>query len=215
MRVYRYAADIGELSGRGSLLAPRLGEFAFFVELRDTRIAQAVSNEDVASGVPGDVSRPVEQVRGLPGAIPSCLAGGNVDCLRLAPKQHSYAALRIELHDHVGHLINHPDVVTRIDADLGGEHEAVTVLADLADELAVAVELEQSRAVVREGTRCADRDGGMAGPRVDKNIATRIRRHTAHLAEIEPGGKLQRFGDGIEANFRCFLLSGCGNNGNH
>src|SRR4029077_3992055 len=85
-----------------------------------------------------------------------------------SPQQHGDAALRIELHDHVGHLIHNPEVVVRINTDLGGKHEGVGVLANLADELTVPVELEQSRATVREGARGTDGDGGMAGPRVDE-----------------------------------------------
>ena len=89
---------------------------------------------------------------------------------------------------------------------MGGEHEAVRVFADLADEFAGAVELEQTRAAMGKGTRGADRDGGMAGPRVDENIAARIGGHAAHFAEIQSGGKLQSVGDGIESDFRRVLL---------
>ena len=98
--------------------------------------------------------------------------------------------MRIELDDHIGHLIHHPNVIAWVDAHLGGEHESIGVLADFTDELAAGIELEQPRAPMGERTRGAYRDGRMAGPRVDENIAARIRRHTAHFAEIEAGGKL-------------------------
>src|SRR4029077_9927924 len=130
-----------------------------------------------------DVGRTVEQVGLLPRAISLGLARRNGNGFRFSPEQNGELSLRIELDDHVGHLIHYPNVVVRIDADLGGEHEAVRVLADLADELAVLVELATPRAAMGEGTRGADRDRGMAGSRVDENIAARIRRHTAHFAE--------------------------------
>ena len=56
----------------------------------------------------------------------------------------------VELHHVARHLIDDPDVVLWIDADLLGKHEAVDSLSDLASELAVSIELEQPRSSVRE-----------------------------------------------------------------
>jgi quinoprotein glucose dehydrogenase len=76
LRVNRDAADIGELPECGSLLAPRLHEFAFFIELRDARIDQAVGDEyliavDAKTGRPCDdfgKNGRVDLMEGLPRA---------------------------------------------------------------------------------------------------------------------------------------------------
>ena len=52
---------------------------------------------------------------------------------------------RAELDDHVRAFVDRPDVVLRVDADAVRHLEAVETLADLADELAVLVELEEAR----------------------------------------------------------------------
>ena len=64
---------------------------------------------------------------------------------RLAAQNHLHAAVRVELDDLRRHLIDDPDVVLRIDAHLLRLQEAVDALADLAHELARAIELEQPR----------------------------------------------------------------------
>ena len=111
---------------------------------------------------------------------------------RLPSEEKRDAALRIELHHHRGHLVDDPDVVLRIDANLRGEQEPVDSLADLARELPVAIELEQPRAAVRERTRRRQRHRRMAGARVDEDVAARIGRHAADFAEIDVVGQRQR-----------------------
>src|SRR4029079_8473124 len=86
-----------------------------------------------------------------------------VERFRLASEQKGDAALRIELHDHRRHLVDDPEVVLWIDADLRGEEKPVPPLADFAGELAVAIELEQTRSTVHERTRRGHRDRRMAG----------------------------------------------------
>src|SRR3954468_5638746 len=160
LRVDRDAADVVELALSAALLAPALHELAVFVEFGDARIALAVGDENIALGVPSDIGRTVEYVLRPPGAgcagcpaAPFPTAGrsrtrGNVDRLGLSAEQHCQTPLRVELHDHVAHLIDDPDIVLRVDAHLIGEHEAVSVLADLTDEAAVAVELIELRAAM-------------------------------------------------------------------
>src|SRR5262249_7102796 len=68
----------------------------------------------------------------------------------------------------------HPDVVRRIDAHLLREVQRVEALADLLDELAVLIELEQPRPVVVEGALVAERRDRVAGPRVHEHVAPGI-----------------------------------------
>ena len=63
----------------------------------------------------------------------------------LAAEHHDDAALGIELDHHVRALVDDPDVVLLVDAHGVGERPGVQVLADLADELACRVELQQLR----------------------------------------------------------------------
>src|SRR5438874_948311 len=91
--------------------------------------------------------------------------------LRFASEEEHDAALRIELHHHRSVLVDDPEVVLRIDADLRGEEKSVHALADLAREFSVAIELEQPRAAVHERTRRRDRHRRMAGARVDEDVA--------------------------------------------
>src|SRR5262249_50226452 len=96
--------------------------------------------------------------------------GPHRDRFRLAAEGEPDAAGLIEL-DHVARsLIDHPDVVLRIDLHRLGEVEAVDTLADLADELAALIELEQARARLVEGPRRSDRRVGGAGARVDEDV---------------------------------------------
>ena len=127
--------------------------------------------------IPGHVGRPVEVVAGHAGSngrrwrarrrapaprhvrappppSPSAPRGaataGTVDRFRLAAHRHHDAALGIELDDHVRSFVDDPDVVLWIDAHRVREDEAVEALADLADELARRIELEQPRGAARE-----------------------------------------------------------------
>ena len=113
------------------LRAPGLEELSVLVELGDARVAVAVGDENVAGGVPGHVGGPIEIVAGdaragsprpprsaatataalatAAGASPTLIASG------LRPMVIDDAAGGIELDDHAGTAIDHPDVVLRID----------------------------------------------------------------------------------------------------
>src|SRR5438034_1091890 len=111
---------------------------------------------------------------------------------RLAPEEKCNAALRIEFHDHGRHLIDDPEVVLGIDANLRGKQKPVESLANLAREFPVAIELKQPRSAVREGPRRSHRQRRMAGARVDEDLAARIGRDATDLAQIDVVGQHQR-----------------------
>src|SRR6185369_7498428 len=98
----------------------------------------------------------------------------DVDRFRLAADRHQDAAVGIELHDDVRGLVDHPDVVLGIDAYDVREHEAVDADADLADVRALVIELEQTRAVMREDPRSAERGGRRPGARVYEDVSLRV-----------------------------------------
>ena len=77
--------------------------------------------------------------------------------LLLAPKHHGDAGRGIELDNHVGALVGHPNIVLRISLDSVGERPGVEVTTDFANELAIAIKLEQLRC-----GRCVGRSGGVA-----------------------------------------------------
>ena len=108
--------------------------------------------------------------------------------LGLAAEEHLHAPVAVELHHLRRHLIDGPHVVLRIDAHLLRLQHAVAALADLAHELAGLVEHEQPRAAVRDRARCAERDRRIAGPRVDVDVALRIRGDAGGLAEVHAAG---------------------------
>src|SRR5205814_6697867 len=120
----------------------------------DARVAAAVGDEDIALRVPGDVGRTVEDVllRARSGSTPSAAsafaasarsarARRILDRFRLAPEEKRDAALRIEFHDHGRRLIDDPEVVLGIDANLRGKQKPVDALTDFAREFPVAIEL--------------------------------------------------------------------------
>ena len=117
---------------------------------------------------------------------------------RLAAQDHLHAAVRIELDHLRRHLIDDPDVVLRIDADLLRLQQPVRALADLADELAGPIELEQARAAVRDGARRAERDRRVAGARVDEDVALGVGRHAGRFAQVDVVGQLQQIGVRVE-----------------
>jgi len=138
-------------------------------------------------------------------ATPAPTTGGwlevaDVDRLRLAADRHQDAAVLVELHDQVGGLVNHPDVVLRVDTDDVREHEAVDADPDLADEGALVVELEQARAAVREDARPAERGGRRPRARVDEDVALRVGGDARHFTEIQLVGQLQEVRHRVERN---------------
>ena len=115
--------------------------------------------------------------------------------LGLAAEDHLDPPVRVELDHLRRHLIDDPDVVLRIDAHLLRLQEPVDALADLAHELAGAIELEQPRAAVRRRSRdpavVIDR---RAGPRVDEDVALRVRGHAGRFAQVDVRRERERRG---------------------
>ncbi len=109
---------------------------------------------------------------------------------------------RIELDDHVGALVDGPDVVVLVDAHAVRERPGVEALADFPQELALGTELEQ----LRRGGRIG-RTAGAVRSREHEDVALGIHGHARDLAEIHPGRKLEEVRNRIEGNFRNALLS--------
>ena len=150
-------------------------------DLGDPRIDVAVADIAVAGLVPGDVGHLAEHAvdrrqRRL-GVFQR--AGVLVRGLLLAPEHHRDPALRVEPDHHVGAFVGDPDVVGAVDLDGVGERPGVEVAADLADEIAVAVELEELR-----GGGGIGRAFGVAAVE-DEDVALRVHRHAGDFAEIE------------------------------
>jgi hypothetical protein len=55
---------------------------------------------------------------------------------------------------------------------------------------------------LRERPRGANRDRGMASPRIDKNIAARIGRHAGYFAEVHVLRQAQEIGHRVVTNHR-------------
>ena len=98
-------------------------------------------------------------------------AGPDVDGFRFAAEHERDPAVRVELHHLAGADVDRPDVVLRIDADAVRRVEPVDVLAELADELAILIELEQAGAASIERAVVTQRRVGMSRPRVDEDLA--------------------------------------------
>ena len=75
-------------------------------------------------------------------------------------------------------------------------------MSDLAHEFAGLVELEQPRAAVREHARSARDRVGIAGARVDEDVALGIGRHAGRFAQVDVLGQLQQIRSRIERDFR-------------
>ena len=109
--------------------------------------------------------------------------GADTDGFRLTAEHQRDVAVRVELHDLVGTLVDRPHVVLRVDAQPERRIEPVDVLAQFADELAGGVVLEQARAVVEERAVVAERCIGMPGARVDVHAALRVLPNAADFTD--------------------------------
>ena len=119
----------------------------------------------------------------------------------LRPKTIRHAARLVELDDHVGSLVDRPDVVVLVDAHAVRERPAVESLSDLADELALRPELEQLRRRRRERwTARAVRS------REDEDVSFRVDRHAGDFAEVHAGRQLEEVGARLEWNVGNALL---------
>ena len=126
----------------------------------------------------------------------------DVDGFRLPAEHERDAPVGVELHDLVRADVDRPDVVLRIDAQAVGGVEPVDVLPELAHELAVLIELEQPRAAAIERAVVAERRVGMAGPRVDEDLALGVGADAADLADVDVGRRPEEIGVGVEREFR-------------
>ncbi len=166
-----------ELIRLGAAGPHRLDEAPVLVVLRDARVDVAVGHVDVALRIPRDVGGTVEAVR--LGRRRLRLHRRRLDARhRLGPAAHGHhhPAFRAELDDHVRAFVHRPDVVLRVHAHGVRHLEAVEALADLADEGALLIELEQPR---------------VAAAREDEDVALRVARHADALAEVEVRRQLQ------------------------
>ena len=112
------------------------------------------------------------------------------DRLRPAAEHHHHAPGGVELDDHVRPLIDHPDVVLSIDADLVGELDPVETDAPLFDEVAVRIELEEPR---------------IAAAVIHKDVPFRVGRDADALAQIQIRRELEEIRHGGVRNDRNVL----------
>ncbi len=145
------AIECGVLNCRLPLprVADGLDEAAVLVVLHDARVEVAVGDEDVALLIEGDVGLPAEAVL-LIAAVEAARARHSREHrhrILAPPDRHQHLAFGAELDEHVGALVDGPDVVLGVDANRVREREPVVVAADLADELAGRRVLEQARLV--------------------------------------------------------------------
>ncbi|MEI9923399.1 MAG: hypothetical protein WDN50_07605 [Bradyrhizobium sp.] len=98
----------------------------------------------------------------------------------LAAAEHPLdAAGRIKPDDHVGALVDGPDVVVHVDAHAVGKGPGIETLADLADEIALGGEFEQLGCGRRIGWTA-----GAIGAREHEDVALGVHGHTGHFAKI-------------------------------
>jgi hypothetical protein len=131
-----------------------------------------------------------------------CLAVGS---LGLAAEHHLDAAGGVHLDDHVRALVGRPDVVLLVDAHSVSERPGVEILADLADEAAVTIELENLRRCGAEGV------GYSAATRIDVDVALGVHRDARCLAQVHVRRQLDEVRNRLEVELwrRCRLRE-CG-----
>src|SRR5258706_8566123 len=193
-----------ELSRRSSLFAPGLHPIAILVEFRDARVDISVRNVDVAVGVPRYVGglaehsvyrrkRRVGVLRGF---------GPLIGRFRPASEDPYYPACLIELDNHVGALVDGPDIVVLVDSYGVGLGPGVEAFPDFAYELAFGTEFEQLRRRAAIG-----RTVGAVRTREHEDVALGINGHARNLAKIHARRQRGKIRNGIELNFGHILLS--------
>ena len=182
-----------ELERTVAARADRLDEAAVLVELHDARVAVAVGHEDVALRIPADVGLPMERVRPVGARVLTAARHQRQLLERIGPlaEHHQQLAVGAELLDDVGAFVDGPDVVVLVDAHRVREREAVAAGAELLDEGAVLIELEQTR---------------LAAAREDEHVALRVGGDAGALTHVEAGRQLEEVRDRLERNFRCRRL---------
>ena len=98
-----------------------------------------------------------------------------------APKDHQHAAFRIELDHHVRALIGRPNVVILVDFHRVRERPGVEIVADLANEFAVGIELQELSGACTIGGA----DGVTA--RKHEHVSVGVYGHTRDLPEVDVG----------------------------
>ena len=192
------AVDEVELALALAALAPGLDPVAVLADLGDARIHVAVGNVDRAVRSPGHVGRLAEAavlVRQRLFRVALVGLGFGVGRLGLAPEHHRHPALRVELDDHVGAFVGGPDVVVLVDAHSVRERPGVEILADLADEFALGIELQDLR-----GGVAVRRTGARSAARIDEDVALGVDRNAGGLAEVHVVGQLQQIGHRLVGN---------------
>ena len=122
----------------------------------------------------------------------------------LAAEHQGDAPLGRELDDEVRALVGDPDVVRRVDLHRVGEGPGVEPVADLADEAAVTVELQELR-----GGGAVGRPQRVAA-REHENVPLRVQRHAGALAEIHAVGQLEEVRDRLVGDRRDVVREGQG-----
>src|SRR5262249_15338546 len=95
----------------------------------------------------------------------------NADVLALPAEHQKEAAVGIEFHHRVRPRVDNPDVVLRIHTYLLRKIDRVDALSDFLDELAVLIELKESRSAVIKRALVAERRHGVTRSRVHENVA--------------------------------------------
>jgi hypothetical protein len=120
----------------------------------------------------------------------------------LAPEHYVDPALGVELDHHVRALVGDPDIVLGVHLHRVRERPGVEVVAELPQIGAVGVELEDLR------RRRAVGRAGRAASMQHEDVALRIERDAANLAQVEIGRQMEKIRNGFVRNGRDFLSGG-------
>ena len=132
LRPRLFTADLGD-------------ELSVFVVFHHAVIDIAVGDEQISLQVPRNIGWTAEQVLVGRSRRRSWKFNGPGDRIRSVAKHHDDVAGGIELHDHVGALVDHPDVVLGIGVNRMRKFKPVAALSPLLDVVALLVEFEQAR----------------------------------------------------------------------
>ena len=186
-----------ELAGAAAGRAPLLHPVAILVEFGDARIDVAITDEDVALRVPGDVGGLAELAvdggKRRPRMLPRLRS--LVGRFLLAPEDHLHAALGIELDHHVRAFVDGPKVIVFVEADGVREGPGVEIMSDFANVISVRPEFENLR-----GGGAIGGAGGVAA-RKDEDMILRVHGHARGLTQIQVGRKLEEIGNRLIGDF--------------
>ena len=106
------------------------------------------------------------------------------------PQHHQHLSVGAELGDHVGALVDGPDVVVLIDAHRMREFEAVIAAADFLEKVAALVEFEQPR---------------VGAAVIHEDVALGVGRHRDRFAQVLARRQFQKVRHRREWNLRHIL----------